>query len=112
MGPVRDRLGVEQGGCNSDRLYKLANNKELIITQLSGLGLHLRDVHCASVGQSDDVALLSDNIHHLQCILQLAVDYAIECHNEIGSCSALHHVAKHVTPSSIGRLSCSSQGGV
>ena len=76
MGPVRDKLGVEQGGCNSDRLYKLANNKELIMTQQSQLGLQLGTVHCASVGQADDVALVSDSIHKLQCILQLAMEYA------------------------------------
>ena len=29
MGPILDKLGVEQGGVNSDRLYKLANNAEL-----------------------------------------------------------------------------------
>ena len=83
MGPVKDKLGVEQGGCNSDRLYKLANNKELIVTQMSQLGLKLGDLHCASVGQADDVALLSDNIHRLQCILQLAMDYASEYHVEM-----------------------------
>ena len=83
MGPVKDKLGVEQGGCNSDRLYKLANNKELIVTQQSGLGLQLGDVHVASVGQADDVALLSDDLHKLQCILQLAMDYAREYHIEM-----------------------------
>ena len=83
MGPVRDKLGVEQGGCNSDRLYKLANNKELIMTQQSQLGLQLGTVHCASVGQADDVALVSDSIHKLQCILQLAMEYANEYHIEM-----------------------------
>jgi hypothetical protein len=83
MGPVKDRLGVEQGGINSDRLYKLANNKELIVTQQSDLGLHLGEVHCASVGQADDVALLIDDIHKLQCILQQAIDYANEYHIEM-----------------------------
>ena len=83
MGPIKDTLGVEQGGCNSDRLYKLANNKELIITQQSDLGLHLGDVHCASVGQADDVALISDSIHNLQCILQLAIEYTKEYHIEL-----------------------------
>ena len=77
MGPIRDKLGVEQGGCNSDRLYKLANNKELILTQQSGLGLNLGNVHCSSVGQADDVALVSDSIHKLNCILILAMEYGI-----------------------------------
>ena len=83
MGPIRDKLGVEQGGCNSDRIYKLANNKELILTQDSRLGLDLGAVHCASVGQADDVALVSDDIHRLQCILQLALEYASEYHVEM-----------------------------
>ena len=83
MGPIRDLLGVEQGGCNSDRLYKLANNNELILTQNSMLGLHMGGVHCASIGQADDVGLVSDDIHQLQCILQLAMDYAAEFHIEM-----------------------------
>ena len=29
MGPIQDKQGVEQGGCNSDRLLKLANNEQL-----------------------------------------------------------------------------------
>ena len=37
------------------------------MTQMSKLGLKLGDLHCASVGQADHVALLSDNIHRLQC---------------------------------------------
>ena len=41
MGPINDKLGVEQGGCNSDRLYKLANNAELNLTQQSQLGVQL-----------------------------------------------------------------------
>ena len=83
MGPIMDRLGVEQGGCNSDRIYKLANNKELIITQNSKMGLQMGAVHVASIGQADDVALLSDDIHKLQCILHLAMDYASEYHVEM-----------------------------
>ena len=83
MGPIHDKLGVEQGGCNSDRLYKLANNKELKVTQESHLGLSLGSVHVASIGQADDVALVSDNIHKLQCLLHLAMEYAAEYHIEM-----------------------------
>ena len=49
MGPILDLLGVEQGGCNSDRLYKLANNQELKLTQNSQLGLHFAGIHVASI---------------------------------------------------------------
>ena len=31
MGPIKDLLGVEQGGVLSDRLYKLANNEQLSV---------------------------------------------------------------------------------
>ena len=83
MGPIADLLGVEQGGCNSGELYKLANNKELTVTQQSGLSLKLGEVHVASVGQADDVCLLSDDLHKLICIVQLAMDYATEYHIEM-----------------------------
>ena len=29
MGPINDKLGLEQGGVNSDRLYKSCNNSQL-----------------------------------------------------------------------------------
>ena len=77
MGPIDDALGVEQGGINSDRLYKLANNDELKVTQSSGLGLDLGGgLHVASIGQADDVAIISDDINRLQCLLHLVMDYA------------------------------------
>ena len=62
MGPILDKLGVEQGGVNSDRLYKLANNIELLLTQNSGLGVHIGPIHVASIGQADDVVLVSNCI--------------------------------------------------
>ena len=81
MGPICDKLGVEQGGVNSDRLYKLANNAELLITQDSKLGVQLcPSVHVASVGQADDVALVSSCIFKLQGLLHLAMEYASNYH--------------------------------
>ena len=41
IGPIHDELGVEQGGVNSDRLYKLANNYQLVEAQHSQLGVDL-----------------------------------------------------------------------
>ena len=41
MGPICDLLGVEQGGCLSDRLYKLANNEQLSVAQQSKLGINI-----------------------------------------------------------------------
>ena len=62
MGPIHDTLGVEQGGCNSDRLYKLANNEQLSTAQESLLGLKMNDIFVSSVGQADDTCLVSDCI--------------------------------------------------
>ena len=56
MGPIVDTIGVEQGGVNSDRLYKLCNNVQLTTAQLSGLGVHLGDIIVSSIGQADDTA--------------------------------------------------------
>ena len=94
IGPISDRLGVEQGGCLSDRLYKLANNVELVLTQQSTLGVHMckcnlstvtptnrcECIHVASIGQADDVALVSNDPHRLQGLVQLAMKYAEDYH--------------------------------
>ena len=68
MGPIADTLGVEQGGCPSDRVYRLVNNEQLDTAHRSELGIDLglapapsgglvRQV-LSSVGQADDVGLL------------------------------------------------------
>ena len=41
MGPIEDSLGVEQGGVNSDKIYKLCNNHQLSTAQMSSLGVDL-----------------------------------------------------------------------
>ena len=90
MGPISDKLGVKQGGCLSDRLYKLANNVELAVTQQSTLGVTMcicnantttpnsrcQCTHVASIGQADDVALVSNDPHRLQGLVKLAERYA------------------------------------
>ena len=40
-------------------------------------------IHVASIGQADDVGLLSDDLHKLQCILFLALEYAKEYHVDL-----------------------------
>ena len=80
MGPILDELGVEQGGVNSDREYKLCNNPELKVTQKSQLGVDIGPVHVASVGQADDVALVSTCPFKLQGLLHLACEYARDNH--------------------------------
>ena len=41
MGPIQDKRGLEQGAVNSDRMYKLCNNEQLIEAQSAGLGVRV-----------------------------------------------------------------------
>ena len=68
-------IGVEQGGVNSDRIYKLCNNVQLTTAQKSSLGVHMGDVVVSSIGQADDTALVSNCLLKLSGLLQLAVEY-------------------------------------
>ena len=83
MGPIHDTLGVEQGGCLSDRLYKLANNEQLSVAQQSHLGVSLHGVTVSAIGQADDTCLVSDSVHKLQLLLQLEVEYCNKYHVEL-----------------------------
>ena len=85
MGPIADTVGVEQGGCYSDRVYRLVNNEQLDTAQKSELGIDLglapapsgglvRQV-LSSVGQADDVGLLSSSLMNLICLLHLTKMY-------------------------------------
>ena len=61
-----DKLGVEQGGVHSDRLYKLANNDQLHVAQLSNLGIDLGTTIVSCIGQADDSVLQSNDIFSLR----------------------------------------------
>ena len=80
MGPISDKLGVEQGGRNSDRIYKLCNNVQLTAAQESGLGISLGSVMVSSIGQADDTVLVSDCLVKLYGLLYLAVQYCEQYH--------------------------------
>ena len=75
MGPIRDLLGVEQGGINSDRLYKLANNDQLSVAQHSNLGIDMGSCTISAIGQADDSVLQANDIHSLQNLLILTLEY-------------------------------------
>ena len=75
MGPIQDQLGLEQGGPNSSELYKIYNNEQLQSAQDSDLGAVVSGIPVAAVGQADDTALLSSDIHQLQCLLNLSITY-------------------------------------
>jgi hypothetical protein len=40
-------------------------------------------VHVASIGQADDVALVSNDLHKLQGLLHLAMEYSTDSHTEM-----------------------------
>ena len=80
MGPILDKLGVEQGGVNSDKIYKLCNNVQLSTAQKSGLGLDLGSVLVSAIGQADDTVLVSDCLVKLYGLLHLAVEYCQRYH--------------------------------
>ena len=80
MGPIHDEQGVEQGGVPSGDLYITYNNEQLDVAQESGLGVHVHDLHVGSVGQADDVALLSADVFFLSHLLQLTMDYCAKYH--------------------------------
>ena len=81
MGPIKDLLGAEQGGINSDRMYKLVNNNQLDVAQHSKLGVNLgraldqMNIIVSAIGQADDCALVANSIHNLQNLLILTMEY-------------------------------------
>ena len=75
MGPIHDLLGVEQGGVNSDRLYKLVNNSQFKVAQQSSLGVPMGSNIISCVGQADDSALMANTIYNLQNLLLLTLEY-------------------------------------
>ena len=66
MGPIKDLLGIEQGGVNLDELYKLCNNVQLDTAQLSNLGIHIGTEVVSSIGQADDTVLIADSLWKLR----------------------------------------------
>ena len=82
MGPIDDTIGVEQGGVNSDRIYKMCNNVQLSTAQASGLGVDMGSHIISCIGQADDIALVSNNLTKLAGLLQLSIEYCNDYHVE------------------------------
>ena len=80
MGPISDQCGVEQGGINSSNFYKVYNNEQLGLAQESDFGVQLGPVTVSALGQAADVALISDNLHALQGLLDLSLYYCEKYH--------------------------------
>ena len=76
VGPIHDECGLEQGGVYSSDLYKLYNNDQLDMPQQSRLGVDLgSNLVISAVGQADDTAALANDIHKLNHILGLVMQY-------------------------------------
>ena len=75
MGPIKDQIGLEQGGKFSSELYKLYNSEQLTVPQDTGFGTFVGDVHIASIGQADDTVLVSNDLYKLKFLLHLTLQY-------------------------------------
>ena len=75
MGPILDERGLEQGGVSSSDFYKIFGKEQLEASQVSGLGVNMRDITVSSVGQADDTVLLANNIYDIQNLLELTLNF-------------------------------------
>ena len=84
MGPISDQVGVEQGGVNSGDYYKIYARNQLMMAQKSCLGVRLsKDIVISAVGQADDTVLVSNNLHNIQNLLQLSLNYCSKSNVEL-----------------------------
>ena len=83
MGPIRDQQGLEQGGVSSSDLYKIFSSEQLSAAHASELGVQLGPLTVSGVGQADDTALLSNNIHQLYYLLQLSINFGSKYHVQL-----------------------------
>ena len=65
---------------SSGDLYTLYNADQLTSGQDAKLGIDVGPVHVASIGQADDVVLLSNDINMLSNLLLLSLDYCKDHH--------------------------------
>ena len=116
MGPIHDSLGLEQGGFNSGDLYKLNNNNQLTVAQLSQLGIPVGSLVVSCLGQADDVVILSDNLYKLLALVYLTEEYCRAFHvtlvpektKLLAFCPPgqedVVNLAKHLNPITVGGL--------
>ena len=76
MGPIKDELGLEQGGPSSSEYYKLYSNENLENAQKSGQGICIPNSGIISaVGLADDTILAANKLSKLSNILFLTTNY-------------------------------------
>ena len=80
MGPIFDQQGLEQGGVSSSEFYKIFSQEQLETAQKSLLGVTLGPLTVSGIGQADDSALVSNNIHHLYFLLHLTKIFCQKYH--------------------------------
>ena len=83
MGPIKDLVGVEQGGVNSDKIYKLCNNPQLSSAQSSELGVDLGSSVVSSIGYMDDAALMGHTLPIVSGLLHLTTEFCKQYHVEL-----------------------------
>ena len=113
MGPILDECGVEQGGVNSSDYYNVYNNDQLLQSQESMLGVPIGPATISSIGQADDVALVSNGIYALQGLFDLSLSYCRKHHITLCpekpnfKCSHQNQLSfKHPTPDLYLQLIC------
>ena len=78
---------MEQGGLLSDRLFRLVGNDQLLVAQISKLGVPLQypnhptptqipKLTISAIGQADDTALFSNDLFSLNLLASLSDQYA------------------------------------
>ena len=76
MGPIRDELGLEQGGSNLSEFYKIYSNENLVSAQESLQGIDLGSSQVISaIGLADDTVLAANKLSNLYNILYLVQTY-------------------------------------
>ena len=75
MGPILDNRGLEQGGISSSDHYKLYNNEQSSVANLSDLGASLNSTNISCISLADDSVLLSNSIINLRNLLYLTTRY-------------------------------------
>ena len=76
MGPILDERGLEQGGVSSSDFYKIYGKEQLMTAQDSALGVSFgKDLVVSAIGQADDTVVVSNDLHKLNCLLQLSLAF-------------------------------------
>ena len=88
--PINDELGLEQGNKDPGELYVSYSSEHLLNAQASGLGVSLPSVESSSlsskrmdvssIGQADDVVLVSTDLFLLKHLLELSKSFCKKYH--------------------------------